>query len=211
MRAAVGIVVCALVGCQGRATPSSPNAIVAESVQTGGSAFTSARPLLPGDTIRVLPPATGAADAVRDTGLTISVTYDGSPARVVVTSPDGQVVSDTTRPRDTSCDDFAPDTNSDPNADGIGCLADSYGVTIHNSRPGVAYIQITSTDSGEISLGIETLVQRNFVVGDWGVRVLRLRPGQTQIFQLSLYRRREEGPIRAVSLTGLVDTTLAPR
>lgn len=218
MRPALALTLLTMVACRGgRGDAPDSTALAGErgprsaTAEQGGNGFTSMRSLPALESLAALstrgtpPSGAGARD------YSIRFAYDGARAQVVITSPDGQIIRDTTRPRDTSCDDFAPDTSSDPNADGIGCLAEEYGTTVSSSRPGVGYVQFTAADSGMISFSVEPFTRGNYVEGWWGIRGLRVRPGETYILRMTLPGRREDGPILVVPLTGPIDTLTAPR
>src|SRR5689334_15836550 len=108
---------CALGACE-KPTPA-PQSVTAMSVQGNDTAFTTMRPLPSAESLAALSASRAVPPAPATRDYAIRLVYDGARAQVVITSPDGQIVRDTTRPRDTSCDDFAPDTSSDPSSDGI--------------------------------------------------------------------------------------------
>ena len=217
MRPYLVVIGLVLAACQGgRSTVTDTTAQRAGGTDTasagnGATAFTAIRPIPSAESLAALAGGRPARSVPSVGSYSIHLAYDGARAQVVITSPDGQIIRDTTRPRDTSCDDFAPDTSSDPNADGVGCESEEYGATVINSSPGIGYIQFTAADTGLISFSVEPLSGGNYSLGWWGVRGFHVRPGQTHILQLSLPGRREEGRVQVVSLTGPLDSLVAPR
>jgi hypothetical protein len=192
-------------GCQ--RTPTQGQSVTAESVQGTDSAFTTMRPLRPGDLVEVRPPLVVDGGSP-DYGLRLEVTYYGSPAVVIVTAPDGQVVRDTTAPRDESCDGFAEQhANDPPESDGIGCLSHDRAISIFRSTTGSAFVQFTATDTGSIWFGVETL----FGLGSFGSNryeglEFRVHPGETQIFRVTIPDPHGRDSVRVVPITGRPDT-----
>lgn len=200
---AVPFVLLLVAGC-GR-KPPRPQAVTAESVQGNETAFTAVRPLPPHATIDSLREVTVRSGTPTDTGLTLRLIYDGSPARVVITTPDGRVISDTTHPRDESCDNF----RSPPGEDGIGCLPDEFGTNVPNTPPGTAYLQFTGTDTGVVGFEME-IVRGRTSEGYWNGFSFRLKRGETQIFRVTVPPRRGGVRLDAVPITSPVDT-VTPR
>ena len=196
------VVLLCMVGCGGRT--SSPRAVTADSVQGRDMGFTaiSAVPFTPRvDTVAGLTVHPVDSGEVRDTGLTVDISYDGSPARLLITSPDGRQFSDTTDPEDRACAALSA-SNSE-----MGCEPETRRTLIHNTRAGIGTIQFTGTDSGIVAFSIEVLSHGGRQTeAYWGGMSFHLRRGQTHTFQVTLPGRREEGKIQVTPLTSPVDT-----
>ena len=153
---AVCFMAVAIAGC-GKA-PAASQQVTAESVQPGGTAFTTMRPLTQADIdrARALAGARGADTLGPPPELwqKLVVIYYGSPAQVTVRTPDGRQLSDTTAPADDSCDGF-DESHKDTPETGVGCDSHDRQLEFSNVPPGEAVVQLIATDSGSIWVAVE--------------------------------------------------------
>lgn len=207
----LGLMVASMAAAACGKPPAPTQRVVVESVQGNDTAFTAMRPLRPEDRTPDRPPIV-VQGGRPDYGLRLEVTYYGSPAVVIVTAPDGQVVRDTTAPRDESCDGFAEQhANDPPESDGIGCLSHDRAISIFRSAVGSAFVQFTPTDTGSIWFAVETLLGQSTFGSNSGEGLeFRVRPGETQIFRVTIPDPHGRDSVRIVSITGRVDTVLPP-
>lgn len=217
--AIVGVLACQGGGTDGRDSNAQGAAqeVRAVAVQNGESSFTAMRPLRPGDTARGLPPIAidgPTATANRghpDTEVGVEVTYYGAPATVLVTAPDGQVVRDTTAPRDDSCDGFDEQhANDPPESDGIGCLEHDRAIDVEHVPPGDLYVQFSAADTGSIRVSIQTSARFGEGSRYWHGLEFRVRQGTTQIFRVTLPNPHGREPLVVTPLTGSIDSIPLP-